>query len=219
MIGSACRCTILHVPSSGRRTLVTRSAPETISSVADLRLEPLDLHEIGQVRRHRHRECLEAGSAAVSVVRRGTLHRLFSATCGHPIATGPNGLASLASSRWEYNSFAGSGSPRKNSSKARWYRSTNSFRSGAAIRSTAISSPLLPEFCCRSSPTLNAARPQRIRPGPGGDTSLVCASVAPPETQSQGRDSRKAALIRPTWLYVCGKLPLWTRVSGRMSSL
>ena len=36
--------------------------------------------------------------------------------------------------------------------------------------------------------------------------------------QSQRRDSLNAALINPTCEYVCGKLPLCSRVSGRMSS-
>lgn len=38
------------------------------------------------------------------------------------------------------------------------------------------------------------------------------------DIQSQRRDNRNAALINPTWLYVCGKLPLCSNESGRMSS-
>ena len=62
----------------------------------------------------------------------------------------------------------------------------------------------------------HAARSVGSDPGPDATGSDPYGSD--PVGQSQRRDSRNAALISPTWLYVCGKLPLCSSVSGRMSS-
>jgi hypothetical protein len=83
-MGSACRCTTFHSPSSDRKIVVTLTTIGLTSSL-NLGLAALYLHCVGKLRSYVLRYVLEAGGLAISVVRCGTfqgLSDLIPSTCG-----------------------------------------------------------------------------------------------------------------------------------------
>jgi hypothetical protein len=77
---------------------------------------PLYPHNVGKFRGHILLYDIEASDLATADLRCG--RSIVSATCSHPCAGGPRGLARVTSSRWENISLLGSGLPLTNSRRA-----------------------------------------------------------------------------------------------------
>src|SRR5215212_2595133 len=98
-MGSACRCTIFQVPSSGRKIIVERVAIGAISS-----LEPY----FATISEPKNSPSLRNDAACSMVL----------ATSSNPRTGGPQGLARVTSSLWDHSFFTGSGFPLTNSPAA-----------------------------------------------------------------------------------------------------
>src|SRR5918997_2694896 len=116
-MGSACRCTIFQVPSSGRKIIVARVAIGTISSLPPT----LALARSS---------CTTQASSAVTYfatiseptnspsLRNDAACSMVLATSSNPRTGGPQGLARVTSSLWDHSFFTGSGFPLTNSPAA-----------------------------------------------------------------------------------------------------